>query len=187
MPDRAAGDRATTPYARRMRGFLVCCAVALPSIASADPLDGLRLEGWYGKLGVESGVAFGRDRGASPLLGGVATFVHINDRREWFGLQGDLLADGNGELSTGARWSIGPEAGVSIYGFDISYFGERLEGTSRHGAQARIKLTVGVAALYARAAYIPAVDAASFDIGMQLKAPVFIKRPRRVPPIVARR
>src|SRR5204863_9013124 len=93
---------------------LATVASAGGGTASADPLDGLHLEGWYGKLGVESGVAFGRERGAAPLVGGVATFVHLNDDREWLGLQGDLLADGNGELTTGARWSIGPEAGVSI-------------------------------------------------------------------------
>jgi hypothetical protein len=170
-----------------MRGFLVCCAVGLPSVAAADPLDGLRLEGWYGKLGVETGVAFGPERGTSPLLGGVATFVHINDQREWIGLQGDLLADGNGDRPAGARWSFGPEAGVSIYGFDGGYYGERLDDVTRHGAQARVKLTIGIAALYARASYTPRGDAASFDLGMQLKAPVFIKRPRRTPVIVSRR
>jgi hypothetical protein len=160
-----------------MRGFLAAGVLFVPLTATADrQLDGLKLEGWYGKLGVESGVVFGRDREAAPLLGGVATFVHVNDRLEWIGVQGDLLADGNGQLSTGARWSIGPEAGVSVYGVDVGYFGERQEGSTRHGAQARVKLTVGLIALYARAAYVVQTDATSFDVGMQVKAPLFIRR-----------
>lgn len=156
--------------------------------ASADPLDGLNLEGWYGKLGVESGVAFGRERGTSPLLGGVATFVHLNDNREWLGLQADLLADGNGELSTGARWSVGPEAGVSIWGVDASYFGERLSGVTHQGFALRAKLTVGIAAIYARASFaVGTADETSFDAGVQLKAPLLIRRPRRGAAAVATR
>jgi hypothetical protein len=50
-----------------------------------------------------------------------------------------------------------------------------------------VKLTVGLVALYARAGYaLVGADAASFDVGMQIKAPVFMRRPRRVPAIVAR-
>jgi hypothetical protein len=170
-----------------MRGFLVAC-LCVPTSAAANPLEGLKVEGWYGKLGVESGVVFGRDRGAAPLLGGVATFVHVNDRFEWAGVQGDLLADGNGELGTGARWSFGPEVGVSVYGVDVGYFGERLSGSTRHGMQTRVKLTVGVVALYARVSYaLRGADEASFDVGMQLKAPVFIRRPRGLPTMMVRR
>ena len=121
-----------------MRPFLITLLAVLGAgHAAADPLAGVNLEGWYGKLGVESGVAFGAERGTSAVVGGVATLVHINDRREWIGLQGDLLADGNGRLEAGARWSIGPEAGVSIYGVDVSYMGRRLDGATQHGMALR--------------------------------------------------
>lgn len=164
-----------------MRAFLILAALSQPVFA--DPLAGVNLEGWYGKLGVETGVAFGEDRGTSAVVGGIATLVHINDRYEWVGLQGDLLADGNGRLEAGARWSLGPEAGVSIYGVDVSYMGRRLEGATQHGLQLRAKLTVGLAAVYARASYAMvgpnANDALEVDIGLQLKAPFWIKRPKR--------
>ncbi len=171
-----------------MRRLLFGILLVGTRAAAADPLQGLALEGWYGKIGVESGVAFGRDRGAAPLVGGVATFVHINDAREWIGFQGDLLADGNGALATGARWSIGPEGGVSIYGVDVSYFGERVEGETHHGLAFRAKLTIGVAALYARASFATkGSDEQTFDVGIQAKVPVLIRRPKRGAPTVARR
>lgn len=177
-----------------MRAFSRLFVVALLSHALpavADPLAGVNLEGWYGKLGVESGVAFGAERGTSAVVGGIATLVHINERREWVGLQGDLLADGNGQLEAGARWSLGPEAGVSIYGVDVSYMGRRQTNTTQHGMQVRAKLTVGLAAVYARASYAMtgpgARDAMEVDIGLQLKAPFWIKRPRRGAPAVAAR
>jgi hypothetical protein len=171
-----------------MRTFLVGCLLLGTRAAAADPLEGLALEGWYGKLGVESGVAFGRERGAAPILGGVATFVHINDAREWLGFQADLLADGNGELATGARWSIGPEGGVSIYGVDVSYFGERVAGATHQGFSLRAKLTVGIAAIYARTSFsLVGGDEQTFDVGIQLKAPLLIRRPHRGAPTVATR
>lgn len=172
-----------------MRGFLIVAAVVgLPQAATADPLAGLHLEGYYLKVGAESGVAFGRERGASPLVGGIVTFVHINDDREWIGFQGDLLADGNGELATGARWSIGPEAGVSVYGVDVGYFGARVDGETHHGMQIRAKLTVGLAAVYARVSYsLVNADEAGVDVGIQLKAPVWMKRPKRGAAMVAGR
>ena len=171
-----------------MRAFLIVAVLGQPEIVAADPLAGVHLEGWYGKLGVETGVAFGDGRGTSAVVGGIATLVHINDHHEWVGLQGDLLADGNGELEAGARWSLGPEAGVSIYGVDVSYMGRRLEGVTQHGMQVRAKLTVGLAAVYARASYaLVGGEGMEVDIGLQLKAPFWIKRPRRGAPAVAAR
>ena len=93
MPDRASTCAPPAPYACRMRALPVVL-VMTSRVAAADSLtDGLRVEGWYGKAGVETGAVFGRDRGASPLLGGVATLVHINDDLEWIGLQTDALVD----------------------------------------------------------------------------------------------
>ena len=161
---------------------LVVIALLTPGAARADSLvSALRLEGWYGKLGVESGVVFARERDAAPLLGGTATFVHSNNYNEWFGLQADLLADWNGARDAGARWSVGPEAGVLFYGVDVSYFGERVDEQNRHGMQVRAKLTVGLAALYVRGAYtVTPVESSSIDVGLQLKLPVYMKRHRRV-------
>jgi hypothetical protein len=125
-------------------------------------------------------VAFARERGTAPLLGGVVTFVHANDQLEWYGLQADLLVDGNGALDAGARWSAGPELGVSIFGVDVSYFGERVEGQTHHGFQARAKLTIGVAAIYLRGTYaLIGADESSLEAGLQLKLPVYIGRHRR--------
>src|SRR5688572_20647440 len=86
------------------------CAAARPAAASPSVSEdgergsvtrgrfhGLALEGWYGKVGLQSGVVFGRERGTSPLLGGTATFVRMNEHLEWYGLQGDLLIDWNGD------------------------------------------------------------------------------------------
>jgi hypothetical protein len=173
-----------------MRGLLIAAIVAVPTLAAAEsPLKGLKLEGWYGKVGVESGVVFARDRGTAPLLGGVATLVHINDQLEWVGFQADCLVDWNGDRDAGMRWSAGPEAGIAIWGADVGYFGERVAGESHHGLQVRGKLTVGLAAVYVRGAYaLGAADEASMDVGLQLKLPVLIKRPRRGPAqAVARR
>jgi hypothetical protein len=170
---------------------LVACAV--PRAAAADRIRALHLEGWYGKLGLETGVVFARERGASPLFGATATFVRMNEHLEWYGLQGDLLVDGNGDRDAGFRWSLGPEFGVALYGIDISYFGERTSGETHHGFQVRAKLTVGLAALYVRGAFalsgvtgapssvtgVPAGDETSIEAGLQVKLPVFIARNRR--------
>ncbi|HEU0033331.1 MAG TPA: hypothetical protein VFQ53_22020 [Kofleriaceae bacterium] len=169
---------------RQILGRVVLALVAMTAVTEASPLDGLHVEGWYGKLGVESGVVFARERGASPLVGVIATFVHINDDLEWGGLQADALVDWNGDRDAGGRWSVGPEAGVSIYGADVSYFGERVAGDTHHGVQVRAKLTLGVAAVYGRASYaLTGTDETSFDVGIQLKAPVWKRRPRRGPAV----
>jgi hypothetical protein len=188
MPDRASDAGKTPVYVCWMRALLIAVVLIWAGDATADPLAGVNLEGWYGKLGVESGVAFGAERGTSAVVGGIVTLVHLNERREWLGLQGDLLADGNGARSAGARWSIGPEAGVSIYGVDVSYMGRRIDGATQHGMALRAKLTVGIAAIYARASYaLVGADEMEVDIGIQLKAPVWIKRPRRTTPVVVTR
>jgi hypothetical protein len=141
----------------------------------------MRLEGTYLKLGVETGMAFNRERERGVLFGGVMTLVKANNQYEWYGLQADALVDGNGDSPTGARWSLGPEAGVSVFGADVSYCGERFDGETRHGIAVRTKLTVGVVALYARGSFLfSGPDSASIDIGIQLKLPVLMKRPRRV-------
>jgi hypothetical protein len=161
----------------------IACAVPRP--AAAD-LRELALAGWYGKVGLETGVVFARERGTSALLGGVATLVRIDEDLEWYGLQADLLIDGNGEGPAGARWSVGPELGRSIFGFDVGYFGQRLDrgpdAATHHGFQIRVKLTVGVAAVYVRTSYaLIGADEAALDVGLQLKAPVWM---RRRPPVV---
>jgi hypothetical protein len=161
---------------------LAVCAVPRP--AAAERYRGLHLAGWYGKVGLETGVVFARERGAAPLLGGTATFVRMNDHLEWFGLQGDLLVDWNADRDAGARWSLGPELGVSVYGIDVSYFGERFAGATHHGFQARAKLTVGVAAVYLRAAFAlsgapSGAESSSLEAGLQFKLPVFVARNRR--------
>jgi len=177
----------------RLAVLAAVLACAMPRAAAADRIRALHLEGWYGKLGLESGVVFARERGAAPLLGATATFVRMNEHLEWYGLQGDLLVDGNGDRDAGFRWSLGPEFGVALYGIDISYFGERTDGETHHGFQARAKLTVGLAALYVRGAFAlsgvtgavsgvtgaPAGDETSLEAGLQVKLPVFIARNRR--------
>ena len=170
----------------RLAVLALAAAAAAPRPAAADRLRSLHLEGWYGKLGLESGVVFARDRGPAPTLGAAATFVRVNEHLEWYGLQGDLLVDWNGDRDAGARWSLGPEFGVALYGIDLSYFGERAFGETHHGFQARAKLTVGVAALYVRGAFAlagvsssPTGDESSLEAGLQVKLPVYIARHRR--------
>jgi hypothetical protein len=170
-----------------MRGFWIAVVLGLaPRAASAD-LSDLKLEGTYGKLGAQTGYAFSRERGSSPHVGVVGTFVHINEFLEWYGVQADLTVDGNGDHKAGGRWSFGPEAGVAVYGVDISYFGQRIDTGVQHGMQIRTKLTVGVAAVYLRASHAMINgDETSFDIGLQLKKPVFVRR-KKLPRVVALR
>jgi len=159
---------------------IALAACAVPRAAAAETFHGLHLEGWYGKVGIESGVVFARERGASPILGATATFVRVNEHLEWYGLQGDLLVDWNGDRAAGARWSLGPELGVAFYGIDLSYFGERTDGDTHHGFQARAKLTLGLVAVYFRGAYaLSGEDESSLETGLQVKLPVFIARDRR--------
>lgn len=167
------------------RSWILVATLATPAVAAADSLPrSLALEGWYGKLGVETGVAFGRERGAAPLVGVVATVVEITDDLDWYGVSADLLVDGNGAADAGARWAIGPQLGRSIFGMEAGYFGERVAAggmgpATRHGLQVRAKLTVGVAAVYLRGTYAPRPDETSVELGMQLKAPVWIRRSPR--------
>ena len=163
-----------------MRAFWIVAVGMTPNIANGDVLRDLKLEGVYGKLGVETGYAFSRERGGSPHVGVVGTLVHMNDELEWHGIQADFTIDGNGAQRAGGRWSIGPEAGVAIYGVDLSYWGQRVDAGYHHGLQVRAKLTVGVAAIYLRAAHaMVGADETSLDVGLQLKAPVFVKRKKR--------
>jgi hypothetical protein len=130
-------------------------------------------DGWYGKLGVQLGTAFARDRGAGLVAGGVFTLVKLKDM-DWYGLQADLMLDTNGDADSGARWSIGPEFGHLILGADVSYFGERVEGETRHGLAARGKLTLGFFAVYLRFGYLNAdADPYSMEVGLQIKLPIF--------------
>jgi hypothetical protein len=130
-------------------------------------------DGWYGKLGVQLGTAFARDRGAGLVAGGVFTVVKLTDLR-WYGAQADLMLDTNGDADSGARWSIGPEFGVAIIGADISYFGERVEGETRHGLAVRGKLTLGFFAVYLRFGGVFAdADPFSVEAGLQIKLPLF--------------
>lgn len=164
--------------ARLIFGAAFLCLAARP--AAAERLRGLHLAGWYGKIGLETGAVFARERDASPLLGATATFVRMNDDLEWMGLQADLLADWNGDRDAGARWSVGPEVGVALYGVDVGYFGERVDGETRHGVAVRAKLTVGLAAVYVRGAYaLSSTEASSVDVGLQLKLPVIMARNRK--------
>ena len=95
------------------------------------------------------------------------------------------------ELEAGARWSLGPEAGVSIYGVDVSYMGRRQTGETQHGLQvsreAHRRTRRGLRACELRDDRPGARDAMEVDIGLQLKAPFWIKRPRRGAPAVAAR
>jgi hypothetical protein len=170
-----------------MRGFWSAVVlIAVPRTASAE-LPDLKLEGYYGKLGVQTGYAFSRERGSSPHVGVVGTFVHINEHLEWYGFQSDFTIDWNGDQKAGGRWSFGPEAGVAIYGVDLSYFGQRVDDGFQHGMQIRAKLTVGVAAIYLRTSHaLVGADETSFDVGLQLKKPVFVRRKKR-PWVVATR
>jgi hypothetical protein len=165
---------------RARLAVLALAVCALPRPAAAERYRSLYLAGWYGKVGLETGVVFARERGAAPLLGGTATFVHMNDHLEWLGLQGDLLVDWNADRPAGARWSLGPELGVSLYGVDVSYFGERVDAATNHGLQVRAKLTLGLAAVYLRgASALSGVESSSLEAGLQLKLPVFMARGRR--------
>ncbi len=154
-----------------MRAAVVVLVVALASRAHADPTVKFSIEGWYAKLGVELGSAFVRDRGAGFVGGGVATLVHLDDDSRWYGLQLDVLSDSNGDADTGTRFSFGPEAGYKLVGGSVGLFGERVAGDTRYGIDAMGKLTVGLIALYVRAAHVTTsdVDPTSVEVGVQLK------------------
>ena len=152
--------------------MLAVCTLA--STARADPLEHPHTNAKWFKLGPELGTVFARDRGVGVDIGASATLVHFNELTGlWFGVQGDLLADTNGDADLGPRWTLGPEAGYSFVGGDVSYFGERVDGSYAHGIAVRPKFTIGVAAIYVRYTYafykLPTDDHQSFEVGIQIK------------------
>lgn len=152
--------------------------LARPARADAEESSILDAgDGWYGKLGVQIGTPFARDRGTGLVVGGVFTAVWLKDMR-WYGVQADLMMDTNGDASTGARWSLGPEIGDGVVGGDISYFGERIDGDTRHGVAVRGKLTIGFLAVYLRYGHVFADgDTESVEAGLQIKFPLFYPPP----------
>ncbi len=151
----------------------VVAALALTTAAAtarADDHGSWSITGTYFKFGVEAGDAFARDRGNDLFAGPVLSIVHINDDLLWYGLQTDVIVDGNGDADAGIRWSFGPELGKVLFGGDLSYTGERVSGTTYHGLAGRVKLTVGLAALFLRYSYLfDSPDANVVDVGIQLK------------------
>lgn len=135
------------------------------------------------KVGAEAAIGSATGRGTSLMFGAAATYTHINHDLIWYGIQADVLADWNGDLllpsersspvALSPRWTVGPQLGIAIIGGDVSYYGQAFDGVVFHGAAVRLKLTIGVAALYVRYGYLPEADHHSFDFGAQLKFPIY--------------
>ena len=150
-------------------------AVALLLLLVATPAYAdFRLDGWYPMGGLSIGGAMARDRGKGFVMGGVLSVVHLDDDLAWYGVEANLAMDTNGSGPTGARYSVGPEVGSYFFGVQAGYFGERLDGETRHGIEGTFKLTVGVIGFYARVSHVTSSDADpnSVELGMQVKSPL---------------
>jgi len=158
---------------------VVLALLVLTGVARADPDEkgggGQSLTGWYAKAGPLLGAAFVRDRGTGFVGGIVGTIVHFNETSgNWYGIQGDIAADTNGEADTGPRYSIGPEIGQTLIGASAGYFGENVD-KARHGVYGMVKLTTGFVAVYLRISQVLSSDEdpTSVEVGAQLKLPLY--------------
>ncbi|MCP4135799.1 MAG: hypothetical protein GY754_32830 [bacterium] len=91
------------------------------------------------------GINIGTSEGTGFHIGGEISFVYL-DRKFWRGFYADgLYSDGD------PRFSVGPEIGYSILGFDCGFAGGRINDELFYGFTARVVLTAGsVVSIYAR-------------------------------------
>jgi hypothetical protein len=145
-------------------------------IARADDHSKVDIDGWYFKPGLELSAIGLRDRGAGLAIGPVLSLVYLDEKSDvlpWYGIQADVLVDSNGDADAGARWSLGPQAGVVIFGGDVSYFGERVGGQTYHGIAGRAKLSFVLFGFYVRVAHVfDSPDGTSLEGGAYIKLPI---------------
>jgi len=169
---------------RRCLALIVLALVLLtaaPARAEGPPVPAVDFVGTYFKVGLGLGGAFARERSAGFVIGPLIELIRLpdNDAMFWYGAQADLMVDSNGDADTGARWSIGPTFGKFVVGADLEYLGERVGGETYHGLGGRLKLTVGIAALYFRYGHtFDSPDADFAEVGLQLKLPIRLGKPR---------
>jgi hypothetical protein len=159
-----------------MRTWVAVVVLLFVQPALADDKSGhFSIEGWYAKAGGFFGAAAARDRGTAPVLGAVATVVHLDEEARWFGLQADVGIDWNGKADAGPRYTLGPEAGWTIVGATAGFFGEHVEGDLRSGVFVGGKLTIGFLAAYIRYTDVTSKDsdAGAVEFGIQVKKLLF--------------
>jgi hypothetical protein len=158
-----------------MRGMVAVLVMTSSGMAVADGEKAgmLSIPERTLKVGVEGAIGNATGRGWTLLLGPAATYTHINRSLWWYGMQADVLGDFSGGTAISPRWTIGPQFGLAVLGGDLSYYGQAFDGLVFHGAAIRLKLTIGVAALYVRYGHLPEAGHHSFDFGAQLKLPIF--------------
>jgi hypothetical protein len=159
-----------------MRRSVVALVCLVPASAHAEKGD-FKVAGWYGKAGGMLGTVLARDRGTGFVIGGVATLVHLDSDYRWYGAQVDLALDTNGDAPMGGRWTIGPEAGTALFGALAGYYGEHVDGETRHGVFGGVKVTIGFLAAYARVTHVVTsdTDPTAVDLGLQIKTLVWGK------------
>jgi hypothetical protein len=128
--------------------------------------------GWYLPVGVDLGVAVLPHSSPGALLGAEASMAYFDSKGTptWFGAfaTAAYVTNANEE-----RFSIGPEAGLAIFGIDGGFLDVVSQGQNLAGLTLRPMLTLSVVTLYARWDHTFAsggVDAAQF--GLLLKFPV---------------
>jgi len=168
--------------------FVAC---SIPSIAHADA--GPKIEsGLYLPIGVTIGGAFGDDRSGGLVIGGEASLAYLHASSGfWGGLYGDALYDTG---ISGARYTFGPEVGVSIFGFDGGLAVQKANGKTEWGWTGRALVTFSILAGYIRLAHFSnaEISPGQIEVGILFKLPAPLwtevrKRPwlehRPAPPV----
>jgi len=150
---------------RRPALALVATVLSQSAVAAADD----DLDGQYVKAGPNLClVVHDGDRGTGVAAGleGAYTFFR---GRTWTGGTGELARDFTGDDST--RWAVGPKLGYLLAGLDLRYAGERNEGSTAHGVNVRLRITVPLGGVYVGVTRLSADDVTTrfLEVGVQFK------------------
>jgi hypothetical protein len=121
--------------------------------------------------GVNLALAFDRADDAEVALGGEVSLVMLREDLLW---AGSYLDAAYSTESDETRLSLGPELGFGFFGLDAGYL-LKLGGAhgAQHGISLRPLLTIGVATMYFRSAWLFGSNSDwSGEIGVLLKLPI---------------
>ncbi len=169
----------------RTRGVLIVLVLSmslhgtcLAEMDSTTPkIDLKKFEGWWVPVGITVGGTLHAMRDRTGLLGIEVSVVHLELgggwlANRWVGLFSDVYWAGDHDE---VRFSIGPEMGVTFFGFDMGYMGVvSFDGGYTHGVTARLLLTACAFSVYVRWNWLAhAKD--SGELGFLLKYPFKVK------------
>ena len=161
----------------RVAIWMLCALLALVPLSTveAGELDGLdrdalhvgHISSWFLFGGFGGGGSF-TSLGNGGFANSQLSVVRMM-RGRWIGAYADVQYD----FSPGAFVAkAGPEVGYLIFGADAGLGAHFGDGGPYFGPQGRLMATVGVATLYGRYAYWPALDEQVIQVGLMLKLPL---------------